>query len=208
MAKIRVSYNAPVVLTFGLLAVVAFVLPDSLTRPLLAAKPQLSTGADYVGLVGHILAHANWEHLLGNFTLILLVGPLLEERYGSLRFMLMILATAAASGLVNAALFSSALIGASDVAFMMILLASITNRRGEVPLTLLVVAVIFLGGALVQAFHEDQISQLAHVVGGLLGTAFGFLVSPGRRLEPAALERQIGSIPAAPSDIDTTKPAL
>jgi membrane associated rhomboid family serine protease len=179
VAKIRVSYNAPVILTFGLLAVAVFLLPDSVMLQWFAAKPELRGPADFIGLVSHVLGHAQWDHLLGNFMLILLVGPLLEERHGSLRLLVMILTTALVTGLVNAAFFDSVLLGASDVVFMMILLASMANRRGEIPLTLIAVAAIFLGGEIFRAFGDDEISQMAHLVGGLVGAGFGFL--GGRR---------------------------
>ena len=34
----------------------------------------------YFRLIGHVFGHADWEHFLGNITLILVVGPLLEEK--------------------------------------------------------------------------------------------------------------------------------
>jgi membrane associated rhomboid family serine protease len=175
VTKLRVSYNAPVVLTLGILAVVVNVLPQSVIVQWFATRPQLQTISDYVCLFSHVLGHASWEHLLGNFTLILLVGPMLEERYGSLRLLGMILVTALITGLLHVLLFSAPLLGASDIAFMMILLASIVNRRGVIPLTFIAVAVIYLGGEIVRVFQPDNVSQFSHVLGGLLGACFGFL---------------------------------
>jgi hypothetical protein len=71
--------------------------------------------------------------------------------------------------------FNTALLGASGIVFMLILLASTANlRQGQIPLTFLLVAVLFLGGEVVDAFKNDHISQMAHLVGGLAGAAFGF----------------------------------
>lgn len=183
------SYNAPVVLTLGLLAVGVFLLPDSVMLQWFAAKPYLREVADYIGLFGHVLGHAQWAHLIGNFMLILLVGPLLEERYGSGRLLLMILTTALVTGLANAAFFDTTLLGSSDVAFMMILLASMANRQGEIPLTFIAVAVIYLGGEIVRAFGDDNVSQMAHVIGGMVGAGFGFLA--GRRRRGAGFARGV-----------------
>jgi hypothetical protein len=47
-------------------------------------------------------------------------------------------------------------------------------RGGEIPLTFIAVAVIYMGGEVVRAFRADQISQMAHLVGGTVGAAFGF----------------------------------
>jgi membrane associated rhomboid family serine protease len=177
--RLRISYNAPVVLTFTLAAVVAFVLaqvgPES-TKLWFVAWPKLYDTRSYVGLFSHILGHANWEHLLGNFMLILLIGPILEERHGSAQLLIMILITALVTGLANLAFSDHFLLGASGIVFMMILLASMANiRGGEIPLTFIAVAVIYMGGEVVHSFKADGISHMAHLVGGAVGAMFGFL---------------------------------
>jgi rhomboid protease GluP len=176
--KLRISYNAPVVLTLAIAAVVAFILGHTFTplQSWFVASPQLGTPQSYVGLFSHILGHATWEHLLGNFMLILLIGPILEERHGSMKLLIMILFTALMTGLATLVFSSGYVLGASGIAFMMILLASLANvRGGEIPLTFLVVAVIYMGGEIVHAFNNDHISHMAHLVGGAVGAAFGFL---------------------------------
>lgn len=184
MGKLRITYNAPVVLTFTIAAVVAFLLcqlAPSL-QPWFAASPHLVDARSYVGLVTHILGHASWEHLISNFMLILLIGPILEERHGSISLLLMIVLTALVTGLANLALSQHAVVGASGVAFMMILLASMANMRGgEIPLTFIAIALIYLGGEVVHSFRSDGISHLAHLVGGAAGAMFGFLGAKPRR---------------------------
>lgn len=189
MTRLRVTYNAPVVLTFTLAAVAVFLLPGSFQDSQLdpsslkswfVAYPTLSHGAhSYVGLFSHVLGHVSWAHLLGNFMLILLLGPMLEERYGSLGLLTMILITALVTGLANVALSDHVVLGASGVAFMMILLASTMNiQRRELPLTFIAVAVIYLGGELYRAFAaHDNIAHGAHLLGGIVGAAFGFLTA-------------------------------
>ena len=194
----RITYNAPVVLTFTIAAVMAFLLcqiAPSL-QPWFATSPRLGETQSYVGLVSHILGHASWEHLIGNFMLILLIGPILEERHGSLSLLVMILLTAVVTGLVNLALSDHGLVGASGVVFMMILLASIANvRGGEIPLTFLAIAAIYMGGELVHSFRSDGISHLAHLVGGAAGATFGFLAAKPKRAQLA--NPRSGKLPAA-----------
>ncbi|MEO6776331.1 MAG: rhomboid family intramembrane serine protease, partial [Kofleriaceae bacterium] len=125
--KLRITYNAPVVLTFALAAVAAFVVSQLVgqsAQQWFVAYPKLGPAQSYAGLVTHILGHASWQHLLANFMLILLIGPILEERHGSLALLVMILVTALITGLANLVIGSHMLLGASGVAFMMILLAS------------------------------------------------------------------------------------
>jgi len=185
VAKIRISYNAPVVLTFAIAAVVAFLLGQSSAsiQQWLIASPRLDGPQAYVGLFSHILGHHSWEHLLGNFMLILLIGPILEERHGSITLLCMILFTALMTGLATLVFSSGGVMGASGVVFMMILLASLANvRGGEIPLTFLVVALIYMGGEIVHSFRNDGISHMAHLVGGGMGALFGFIgARRGRR---------------------------
>jgi rhomboid protease GluP len=96
-----------------------------------------------------------------------------------MRLLAMILVTALVTGLINLAIFDTGLLGASGIVFMMILLASTANiRQGEIPLTFIAVSVIYLGGEVVRAVgDEDQISQMAHLIGGVVGAVFGFLAA-------------------------------
>ncbi len=183
MAKLRITYNAPVVLTFAILAVLVFLLPQETRVHYFAAHPHFIDWSSYLGLVSHILGHASWEHLLGNFMLILLLGPILEERHGSLSLLIMMLITALVTGLFNAAVTNTFLMGASGIVFMMILLASTANiRQGELPLTFIAIAVIYLGGEIYKAFaSDDNVSRTAHLIGGLAGAAFGFLGARAKR---------------------------
>lgn len=192
MAKLRISYNAPVVLTFAIAAVVAFVLTQAIpaTHAWFVAYPRLVDAHAYVGLFTHTLGHASWDHLLGNLTFILLIGPILEERHGSMTLLFLILVTALMTGLAAIVFSNGFVMGASGVVFMMILLGSLANvRGGEIPLTFLVVAIIYMGGEIVRAVHAtDNVSHMAHLVGGAVGAAFGFL---GARTKKAPVAKPV-----------------
>ncbi len=119
---------------------------------------------------------------------ILLIGPILEERHGSLPLLGMILVTALVTGLANLGGCRAvlALLGASGIVFMMILLASMANAcSGGIPLTFIAVAFLYLGGEIVKEFTKhDNVSHMAHLIGGAVGAVFGF-VAAGRRGAPA-----------------------
>jgi len=201
VAKLRVTYNAPVVLTFTLLSVIVFLLPQETRTHYFSAHPEIIDTSSYLGLVSHTLGHASWEHLLGNFMLILLLGPILEERHGSASLLVMMLITALVTGLLNLVVFNNFLLGASGIVFMMILLASTANiRQGEIPLTFIAIAVIYLGGEIYQAFtKDDNVSRAAHLIGGLAGALFGFL---GARARGVKLTGQMKNL-----DLPAAKPA-
>ena len=85
--------------------------------------------------------------------------------------------TAAITGIINYLLFPNiALCGASGVVFAFIILSSVTSvRTGEIPLTFILVAIIFLGQQIIQGvFVTDNVSNLSHFVGGVIGGAAGF----------------------------------
>ena len=194
MAKLRITYNAPVILTFTLAAVGVFLLNSAVesTRAWFEAYPTFTVGTKaYVGLFSHILGHVNWQHLMGNFMLILLIGPILEERHGSLALLIMIAVTALVTGLATIAFSHNVLLGASGQVFMMILLASTANiRAGEIPLTFIAIAFVYLGGEIVGELRSnDNVSHFGHLVGGSVGSVFGFLSA---RRKPAA-KQVIGS---------------
>ena len=187
MAKLRITYNAPVVLTFTVAAVITLIAMQAggpSVQQWFIAHPKLDGAPSYVALVTYVLGHASWQHLLGNFMLILLIGPILEERHGSFQLFVMIVITALVGGLANLVLTSHGLLGASGVAFMMILLASMSNvRSGEIPLTLIIIALVFMGNEVVAAVNShDNVSHLTHLIGGTVGASFGFLVARPRRV--------------------------
>ena len=184
-----IRFNAPVILTFALLSLLALLLGNwtngAATHQYFSVyRSSLSDPLTYVRFIGHVLGHADYEHYMGNMLLLLLVGPGLEEKYGSGTMVWMILVTALVTGLVHFVFFpGSALLGASGVVFMMIVLSSFTAmRRGEIPITLILVVIFYLGGEIMDGlFKQDNISQITHIVGGLCGLVFGFTIRRGRR---------------------------
>lgn len=176
----RISYNSPVILTFTFVAIAVYVLTHMLSAPLLSCfvtMPQFNFAnpLDYFRLFSHVLGHQNLEHLVGNFTIILLLGPILEEKYTGKVILYLMLLTAFITAVLNALLFNSALLGASGIVFLFILLASFTTfKSGEVPLTFILVFCIFIGQEAYKSFENDHISQFAHILGGIIGSVFGF----------------------------------
>lgn len=182
------SFNSPVVLTFSIICLVALLL-DFLTKGW-ANKTLFSVYRSsflnpftYFRLIGHVFGHADWEHFLGNITLILVVGPLLEEKYGSWNIGVIMFSTALVTGLVHILLFpNTMLLGASGIVFAFILLSSITSiKDGSIPMTFILVAVIYIGEQIFQGlFVKSNISNLTHIVGGVLGASFGYIMNKNR----------------------------
>lgn len=113
---------------------------------------------------------------MNNMLLLLVVGPMLEEKYGSRKLLVMILLTAFVTGMVNL-LFQVRVLGASGIVFMMILLSSITSMKEQrIPLTLILVAAAYMGNEITQGIvGQDNISQISHITGGICGIIFGLV---------------------------------
>jgi membrane associated rhomboid family serine protease len=197
----KITYNAPVVLTYTLICTIITTVdfasgagenqPGWLSSIFFTVYPfgtidnyqfaamTLSNPLTYMRLFSHAMGHAGWGHLVGNFSFILLIGPILEEKYGSRALLLMIFITALFTGVLNATLFPNALLGASGIVFMMILLISFTNaKKGSIPLTFILITLLYLGKEITNAIGaSDQISQFAHIMGGIFGGLFGFFAN-------------------------------
>ena len=167
MKKIVIRFNAPVILTFALLSLLALLLGNwtggtATTQFFSVYRSSLADPLTYVRFFGHVLGHTGYEHYMGNMLLLLLVGPGLEEKYGSGTMVWMIALTALVTGLVHFIFFPhSALLGASGVVFMMIVLSSFTAaRRGEIPVTLILVVIFYLGGEIMDGlFKQDNVHR-------------------------------------------------
>jgi len=180
----RIQFNAPVVLAFALASLAALALGKvtggwTTARLFSVYRSSLRDPLTYVRAFLHVLGHSGWAHYSGNMLLLLVIGPQLEERYGSRTLLECIAVTAFITGLFQWVLFPhAAVLGASGIVFMMILMASMGGmRQGGIPLTLILVALFYLGGEITAAVTAaDNISQLSHIVGGLCGAFLGFLL--------------------------------
>lgn len=180
--KIKVSFNSPVILGFSLICLMVFLLglvTGHLTDTMFFSvyRSSISNPFTYVRLIGHVFGHANWEHFIGNISLLLVLGPLLEEKYGSLNMVMVMVVTAVVTGLAFILLFpGAALCGASGVVFALILMSSFASfREGTIPLTFILVAVIYVGGQIINGiFKVDNVSNFTHIIGGIVGAVMGY----------------------------------
>lgn len=181
---IKIQYNSPVVLTFALISfgvlLANWFLDSNIIMNYFAVyRSSLSDPMTYLRFFTHVLGHADYQHYIGNMLLILVVGPPLEEKYGSLSLVLAIAITALISGLVQFVFFpGTALLGASGIVFMMIVMSSLAGMKSHcIPLTLIFVVVFYLGGEIMNGlFTADNVSQLTHIIGGICGAVIGYIL--------------------------------
>lgn len=187
--KLRVSFNAPVTLSFVLISFVVTVLgivsQGKITEMVfMTYHSSLLNPMTYVRFFTHVLGHSGWAHYIGNITYLLLLGPMLEEKYGSKTIIEIMAITAFATGLINYLFFwNSGLCGASGVVFSFIILASFTNfKEGEIPLSFILVFVLFIGQQVFEGITiRDNVSQISHIIGGIIGGGIGYVLNKKTR---------------------------
>lgn len=130
----------------------------------------------YIRFFTHIIGHENWKHFSSNFLYILLIGPMIEEKYGTINLLIMILITAGVTGLINSIFSNKKILGASGVVFMLIVLSSFVNiQAGKIPITLILIFVFYIVNEILEGlFKNDKVSHLAHLLGAVCGFIFGF----------------------------------
>ena len=183
--RMKITFNAPIILGFTAISF-ALIMLDFLTNGtsthelMISSEVSFTSPMTYIRLLTHVFCHADWEHFIGNIMYILLLGPMLEEKYSSVRVLEVIVITAFITGLIHILFFENALLcGASGVCFAFILLASFTNfGEGEIPLTFIIVAVIYIGQQIHSGlFLQDNISNMSHILGGIIGSVAGYILN-------------------------------
>ncbi len=185
MKKRKIYLNAPITLGFSLICIIALLLnmvSSGKTNVLFFSTygSSLLSPMTYIRLLGHIFGHANVDHLVSNLLYILLLGPMLEEKYGSTVILKIIIITAVVTGIVHCVLWSNvSLCGASGVVFACIILSSFTAfKDGEIPLSFILVALLFIGQEIYSGIAvRDNISNLTHILGGVVGSGAGYALN-------------------------------
>ncbi len=176
-----IQYNSILILSYFFICFSALILnliTKGKTNNLLFSsyRNTLLSPLTYVRLVTHSIGHSNWSHFMNNFIYILLVGPMIEEKYGSVTLLKMMLITSLVIGLFNFIFSKRGIIGASGIVFMLITLSSAVNlENGKIPLTLILVCLFFVISEIVDiVIKRDNVSHISHFIGAVCGIIFVF----------------------------------
>lgn len=176
------QYNSNLILTYFFLSVGTLILKYitfGSSNILLFSSYRSSpfNPLTYFRLITHILGHENWKHLSNNFLYILLIGPMLEEKYGTYNLLIMIIITAVIIGIINSILGRKRILGASGIVYMFIIMSSFVNiQAGKVPITLILIFIFYIVNEIIDGiFKKDNVSHLGHIIGAICGGVFGYL---------------------------------
>ena len=181
-SKIQFDYNSKVILSYFFISLIAWFLNTitagkTNTHLFTSYRSSPFNPFTYIRMFTHSIGHQNWNHLINNFLIILLIGPMIEEKYGSINLLIMLLITAFVTALYNIIFKDYKICGASDNVFMLIMLSSFSNiSEGKIPLTLILITLFYITKEIKDSIFEGnkKISHESHILGAICGLIFGF----------------------------------
>ena len=177
----KLQYNSVLILSYFLISLAALIInkiTQGKTKQLLFSSYRSSplNPLTYIRFFTHALGHTGWHHFSSNFLTMLLIGPMIEEKYGTMNLLIMMLITAGITGLINTIISRKAILGASGNVFMLIILSSMVNlEAGKIPLTLVLIFFFYITNEIIEGiFIKDNVSHMGHIIGAICGVIFGF----------------------------------
>ena len=164
------QYNAVVTLTMffislGVLLLDKITKGKSTRRIFSTERESLLNPLTYIRFFTHILGHENWQHLSNNYLKILLLGPLIEEKYGSINFLIMILITAFVVAIANFIKGHVWLKGASCISFMLTVLSAFVNiTENKIPITLILIILFYIIDEIKDLKKKDNVAHDSHII--------------------------------------------
>ncbi len=177
----KLQYNSVLILSYFFISLTALIInkiTQGKSNQLLFSSYRSSplNPLTYIRFFTHALGHTGWHHFSSNFLTMLLIGPMIEEKYGTMNLLIMMLITAGITGLINTIISRKAILGASGNVFMLIILSSMVNlEAGKIPLTLVLIFFFYITNEIIEGiFVKDNVSHMGHIIGAICGVIFGF----------------------------------
>ncbi|MBQ6404778.1 MAG: rhomboid family intramembrane serine protease [Bacilli bacterium] len=180
--NIQFDYNSPVIITYLVLSIIAWFL-NTITRGktnkifFSSYRSSILNPLTYIRLITHSIGHKDLEHLIHNFLFILLIGPMVEEKYSSLNLIIMLVITSLVIALFNIIFNNYMILGASGNVYMLIVLSSFSNiTEGKIPLTLILILIFYITSEVQKSLIEGnkKVYHDGHLIGAICGIVFGF----------------------------------
>ena len=179
--NIQFDYNSKVIITYLFICLGAWVL-NKITNGwsnktfFSSYRSSPLNPLTYVRMFTHCIGHKDFDHLVSNFLYILLVGPMIEEKYGSMNLIIMFLITSLVIAIYNIIFSDCSVLGASGNVYMLIVLSSFANiSEGKIPITVILIFIFFVLGEAKRTVTERKSKTYhdGHLIGALCGLLFG-----------------------------------
>ena len=218
--NVKFSYDSPVVLTFAIITVVmyflnAFVLQKNGIDVKLIS-PTSQNGANpfvfssikcYLNLITYPFVNSDFSFAIFNSIILIFLGMQMEEKYGSVIILVMILISVIFAGVLNACFSVQSLQGIQPVIFMLIILNLINaSQKKKISTSLLLVLVLYTILNIIPL--KNALLGIISIAGGLCGSLISFLAQPKKNAPKKETKTVEKSKPQekqnTPSDDDET----
>lgn len=190
--KLNVSFDAPVTITFAVLSLVLFLMSTYLIKDkaggLLLASATNAGGSmpfaasnvtSYFRTFLYVFGGKEIASVIFNLIFILLLGPSLEEYYGSVLVAVCYFITAVFAGVLNACFCSTSLQGSSCIVMMMIFLSALMSvSKHKMPVSSVLVLALCIVNIVISEKAGGIAGIFINIVAGLCSSLPAFIVSP------------------------------
>lgn len=127
-----------------------------------------------MGIVLHIFGHSGWDHFLGNVIYIAMLGPSVEDKFGTIPLAIITILSALIIGTISV-ISNTPCYGLSSVAYMWVILNTFQSDESEgLPITSIILLFVFVLPEAIAIFTKtDNIAHQNHVLGAICGLGFG-----------------------------------
>lgn len=166
----KLSFTAPVTI---LLIIISFIILVSGLSPLCATHHRLDQN-----LILHIFGHSNFNHWFGNITLLAILGQSIEDKYGSIKTLILVILDALIVGLAYCFLQPVSCYGLSSIVYMFVVLNTFPTKKDDnISILTILIMIIFICPEIIGLIkNNDNIGHLAHLIAGLNGLIFGIIL--------------------------------
>lgn len=192
--KISFDLDAPVTVLFAIISILmfcldSFIFKGQMTQQFMSCPTaggnfpfDLSKATSYLRLFCYPFTAASWNMLITNLLFVLLLGPVMEERYGSVIIGIMMIVSTLFAGVLNACFCKNTMLGCTAIVFMLIFLNSFMSfSKKKIPVSFLLIFILFIVREVFVKNPNGVVGLFIGIAGGLCGSLFAFLASPKAR---------------------------
>lgn len=167
----KLYFSAPVTIS---LIIISFIIFVSGLSFLCATHNRIDQN-----LILHIFGHSSFNHWFGNITLLAILGQSVEDKYGSITTLILVVLDAIIIGLAYCFLQPVSCYGLSSVVYMFVVLNTFPSKKDDkISILTILIMVIFICPEIIGLIkNNDNIGHLAHLIAGLNGLIFGVILN-------------------------------
>lgn len=197
---LKINLDSPVAIFFTGICLILFILDYFALKgkisSVLTLSPTNASGelpfiannpVSYLRIVFYAFGFKTPVTLITNLLFLMLLGPAIEERYGSVVIGIMMGVSVIFSGVLNACFCTTSLHSFSCIIFMLIFLNSFMSiTKKKIPVSFILIVLLYITKEILEKTGENGfgiIQILICIAGGLCGSLLAFLTSPKARAE-------------------------